>query len=136
MEAVLAKLDNGPALPSFVERVCILIVKIVSYFSLSQSHTIKNIVGPAQSEKPESLILTVDGTQIKADKSQYQYTMNPVIERVPKPVSIVSGGIDLDVHGSDLNLLQRPKIVVLYEDQIYYGANCEVINEHLMVCMD
>lgn len=49
-------------------------------------------------------------------------------------VSILSGGIAIDVYGKGLDLLQRPRMVVTYEDGVYYGQKCEVIDEHLMVC--
>lgn len=31
-------------------------------------------------------------------------------------------------------MLQRPRMVVMYEDGVYYGPECEIIDEHLMVC--
>jgi hypothetical protein len=38
------------------------------------------------------------------------------------------------VYGKGLDLLQRPRMVVTYEDSVYYGPKCEVIDDHLMVC--
>uniref|UniRef100_A0A915EUN6 Sema domain-containing protein n=1 Tax=Ditylenchus dipsaci TaxID=166011 RepID=A0A915EUN6_9BILA len=75
-----------------------------------------------------------DGTQIKVDSVQFQYTSNPTIEKVQRPVSTVSGGIAVDVLGKGLDLLQRPRMVVSHEGGLYYGAKCEVLDEHLMVC--
>lgn len=49
-------------------------------------------------------------------------------------MSIVSGGIAVDVYGKNLDLLQRPRMVVTHEDKVYYGQKCEVLDEHLMVC--
>jgi hypothetical protein len=62
------------------------------------------------------------------------FSANPQIERVARPVSIVSGGIAVDVYGKGLDLLQRPHMVVTYEDTTYYGPKCELLDEHLMVC--
>ncbi|KAI6236464.1 hypothetical protein M3Y95_00160400 [Aphelenchoides besseyi] len=90
--------------------------------------------GSAPVEGSDFLIVTADGTQIKVDSVQYQYAPNPVIERVARAVSIVSGGITLDVFGKGLDLLQRPRMVVTYEDAVYTGPNCEVLDEHLMTC--
>ncbi|KAI6217562.1 Sema domain-containing protein [Aphelenchoides fujianensis] len=90
--------------------------------------------GPSAVEGADFLIVNADGTQIKADSVQFQYTANPVIERVARPVSIVSGGITLDVFGKGLDLLQRPKMLVTYEDAVYVGPVCEVLDEHLMTC--
>lgn len=62
------------------------------------------------------------------------FSANPQIERVARPVSILSGGILVDVFGKGLDLLQRARMVVSYEDGVYYGPKCEIIDEHLMVC--
>lgn len=51
-----------------------------------------------------------------------------------RPVSIVSGGIAVDVFGKGLDLLQRPRMLVSHEDRVYVGDKCEVLDEHLMVC--
>lgn len=40
----------------------------------------------------------------------------------------------MDVFGKGLDLLQRPRMVVTYEDAVYYGPRCELLDEHLMVC--
>nr|CAD2195471.1 unnamed protein product [Meloidogyne enterolobii] len=90
--------------------------------------------GPASSEKPEYLVLNADGTQIRVDNVQFQYTANPSIDRVPKPVSTVSGGILIDVHGNGLDLLQRPRMMINWKGQTFWGAKCEIIDEHLMIC--
>lgn len=55
------------------------------------------------------------------------------MERVPRPLSTLSGGIQLDVHGRGLDLLQRARMLVVHEAQLYWGARCDVIDEHLMV---
>ncbi|KAI1715743.1 plexin cytoplasmic rasGAP domain-containing protein [Ditylenchus destructor] len=98
------------------------------------SSTVVCRTGPAPFERPEHLILTADGTQIKVDNVQFQYTSNPIIDRVQRPTSIVSGGIAVDVFGKGLDLLQRPRMVVNHEGDLYYGAKCEIIDEHMMVC--
>nr|CAD2193070.1 unnamed protein product [Meloidogyne enterolobii] len=90
--------------------------------------------GPASSEKPEYLVLNADGTQIRVDNVQFQYTANPSIDRVPKPVSTISGGILIDVHGNGLDLLQRPRMMINWEGQTFWGSKCEIIDEHLMIC--
>ncbi|KAF7629263.1 Sema domain-containing protein [Meloidogyne graminicola] len=96
--------------------------------------------GPALSEKPEYLVLNADGTQLRVDSVHFQYTLvklfsaNPSIENVPKPVSTVSGGILIDVKGNGLDLLQRPRMLITFEGQNFWGGKCEVIDEHLMIC--
>ena len=105
--------------------------------------------GAAHSERPEHLVLNADGTQVRVESIHFQYTSvdnwkihenilivsseNPSIERVPRPVNTLSGGIQLDVQGRHLDLLQRPRMVVSWEGQLFWGARCEIVDEHLMV---
>ncbi|KAL3114962.1 hypothetical protein niasHT_011398 [Heterodera trifolii] len=90
--------------------------------------------GAAPMERPEHLLLNADGTQVRVESVHFQYTANPSIDRVPRPVSTVSGGIQLDVQGKGLDLLQRARMSVVHEGQTFWGARCEGVDEHLMVC--
>ncbi|CAD5219510.1 unnamed protein product [Bursaphelenchus okinawaensis] len=90
--------------------------------------------GPSHNEGTEYVVVNTDGTQVKVDNIQFQYTQNPIVDGVTRPVSIVSGGIAVDVFGKGLDLLQRPRMIVTHEDKVYVGQKCEVIDEHLMVC--
>uniref|UniRef100_A0A914ID92 Sema domain-containing protein n=1 Tax=Globodera rostochiensis TaxID=31243 RepID=A0A914ID92_GLORO len=90
--------------------------------------------GATALERPEYLVLNADGTQVRVESVQFQYMANPSVERVPRPVSTVSGGIQLDVQGKALDLLQRARMLVVHEGQTFWGARCEGVDEHLMVC--
>jgi hypothetical protein len=58
------------------------------------------------------------------------FSVNPSIDRVPKPVSTISGGILVDVHGNGLDLLQRPRMLITWEGRTFSGSKCELIDEH------
>uniref|UniRef100_A0A7E4UM35 Sema domain-containing protein n=1 Tax=Panagrellus redivivus TaxID=6233 RepID=A0A7E4UM35_PANRE len=82
-----------------------------------------------------SVSLTVDGAVFSLRNSiSYTFLKNPAVTRVDKAVSIVSGGILTDVVGRDLKLLQRPKMVVKFEDKLYYGERCIVESTSRMQC--
>lgn len=90
--------------------------------------------GASQTERTGWLLLTADGTQVRVESVQFQYTANPFIERLLRPVSILSGGIQLDVNGKRLDLLQRARMLITFEGQTFYGSRCELVDEHLMIC--
>uniref|UniRef100_A0AC34RQY4 Sema domain-containing protein n=1 Tax=Panagrolaimus sp. JU765 TaxID=591449 RepID=A0AC34RQY4_9BILA len=82
------------------------------------------------------IVLNVDGISFKRRNIiSFEFREDPIVTRVKHAVSIVDGGIFVDVFGRDFDLLQRPRMVVRYEDELHYSNEiCQRVNNTFMLC--
>lgn len=83
----------------------------------------------------KKLLLKVDNAEVTLDDPFY-YTENPKIHRISPLKSYKSGGRLINVYGSNLTVVQQPKIAVLRRDgSIINDTICEVLMETRMLCL-
>lgn len=87
------------------------------------------------SHQVKKLILKIDNAEIVMQNPFY-YTENPKIYRISPLKSYISGGRLINVYGSNLTVIQQPKIAVLGRDgSIINETVCEVLMESRMLCL-
>jgi plexin A len=74
------------------------------------------ITSPAPSSRPvQTLTLMIDGANRTLSNNPFSYKQDPTILEIKPLKSFVSGGRMITVHGTNLNTIQKPEMIV-YSD--------------------
>lgn len=66
--------------------------------------------------------------------SIFNYTMDPKIMQIKPLKAFKSGGRELSIHGSNLHVVAKPRMSVIFGDKIVNTTVCTVINSNQMKC--
>ena len=83
--------------------------------------------------KIRNLVVTVDGAR-RTLPMPFTYLPDPKVLEMKPMRSPWSGGRILTVHGSNLNAIQAPKVIVLFQDHILNSSLCRVVSDAQMDC--
>jgi plexin A len=83
-----------------------------------------------------SLHLLIDGANRTLNGNCFNYTMDPTILEIKPLKSFVSGGRMITVHGTNLDTIQKPEMIVYLDDDPspVNKTVCSVINQAQMEC--
>ncbi|GLH11402.1 Uncharacterized protein GBIM_16186 [Gryllus bimaculatus] len=84
----------------------------------------------------QRLTLTIDGANRTLESNPFNYTLDPTIMEIKPLTSFVSGGRMITVHGTNLDTILKPEMVV-YIDEEPTPINktvCSVLNTAQMEC--
>ncbi|XP_063219217.1 plexin-B isoform X2 [Bacillus rossius redtenbacheri] len=84
----------------------------------------------------QKLILNIDGANRTLDGNPFNYTLDPTIMEIKPLKSFVSGGRMITVHGTNLDTILKPQMLVYYNDEQYpvNKTDCTIINSAQMEC--
>ncbi|KAL1130244.1 hypothetical protein AAG570_013182 [Ranatra chinensis] len=84
----------------------------------------------------QTLTLVIDGANRTLSTSPYIYMQDPTILEIKPLKSFVSGGRMITVHGTNLNTIQKPEMVVYSDTErhIINKTGCIVLNSAQMEC--
>ncbi|XP_073993851.1 plexin B isoform X2 [Rhodnius prolixus] len=95
--------------------------------------TSASIAGPKHVKR---LTLIIDGANRTLGPSSYVYKPDPTVLEIKPLKSPVSGGRMITVHGTNLNTIQKPQMIVYSDSSIAYinKSSCTVLNSAQMEC--
>ncbi|XP_065351810.1 plexin-B isoform X4 [Cloeon dipterum] len=80
------------------------------------------------------LTLSIDGANRTLEGNCFNYTKDPTIMEIKPLKSFASGGRMITVHGTDLDSIQKPEMVVYSDNEPINKTICNVLNDALMEC--